>query len=127
MKILVVEDQLAELKLMHHVLSAAGNEVREAAAAEIAFASIKEELPDIILTDIALPGMDGLELVRRLKADPATRDIPVVVVTSYPDRYTRDMVMAAGCDAFFAKPLSTRALPATMREVLTQRRGGRLQ
>ena len=122
MKILVVEDQVAELKLMHHVLTAAGNEVREATAAELAFESIRQELPEIILTDISLPGMDGLDLVRRLKADPRTREIPIVVVTSYPDKYSRETVLATGCDAFITKPLSTRALPGAMRAVLEARR-----
>jgi CheY-like chemotaxis protein len=118
MKILVIEDHPAELKLAHQVLSAAGHSVNNAEAAEQAFASIKEDRPEIILLDMSLPGMDGMALVRRLKSDPATRDIHVVAVTSYPEMFPRDEALKAGCDAYLVKPLSTRTLPQTLTEVV---------
>lgn len=114
MKILVVEDQAIESKLAVHVLSAAGHDVRRAGAADEALAMIKKEHPAIILMDLSLPGMDGMELVHKLKGDPGTSDIHIVAVTSYPERFSRSEALAAGCDAYLAKPLSTRTLPATL-------------
>lgn len=118
MKILVVEDQAIELKLAVHVLSAAGHDVARADAAEQALAAIKADHPNVILMDLSLPGIDGLTLVRMLKADPATRDIHVVAVTSYPERFSRAEALAAGCDAYLGKPLSTRDLPGMLVEVV---------
>jgi CheY-like chemotaxis protein len=123
MKVLIIEDHPAELKLAHHVLSAAGHRVNNAEAAEQAIASIKNDRPEIILLDLSLPGMDGMTLVRRLKADPSTRDIHIVAVTSYPEMFPRDEAIQAGCDAYLVKPLSTRTLPQTLTEVLTGKPG----
>lgn len=120
MKILVVEDQAIESKLVVHVLSAAGHEVARAEAADEALAAIKEDHPNVILMDLALPGMDGLTLVRKLKADPATRDIHIVAVTSYPEKFSMADALAAGCDAYLGKPLSTRTLPATLTDVVNK-------
>ena len=118
MNILVVEDNPSHLKLAHLVLSAAGYKVNGVTAAEQAIDSIKQEKPQVILLDLELPGIDGLTLVRRLKADVETRDVHVIVVTSYPDRYTKKDALAAGCDAYLVKPISTRALPQIVREVV---------
>ncbi len=119
MKILVVEDHAIELKLARHVLNAAGHSVVGTQAAEHAFASITKERPEIILLDMSLPGMDGLTLVRKLKADPFTRDIHIVAVTSIPETFTKEEALEAGCDAYLVKPLSTRALPKTLTDVVT--------
>jgi CheY-like chemotaxis protein len=110
MKILVIEDHPTQLKLAHLVLAAAGHEVRDAAAAEQAFSTIKADRPQIILLDLVLPDIDGLALVRRLKSDPDTRDIHIVAVTSYPERYPKIAAIRAGCDAYFVKPIDTRQL-----------------
>jgi CheY-like chemotaxis protein len=118
MKILVIEDHPAELKLAHHVLSAAGHEVSEAEAAEQAFAAIKEHCPELILLDLGLPGMDGLTLVRKLKSDPHTSDIHIVAVTSYPEQYPKAVVLAAGCDAYLMKPINTRELSGQLTAVV---------
>jgi CheY-like chemotaxis protein len=117
MKILVVEDQAIESKLAIHVLSEAGHEVTGADAAEQALEAINEDRPNIILMDLLLPGMDGLALVRKVKGDPATRDIQIVAVTSHPEKFSRADALAAGCDAYLEKPLSTRTLPAMLTEV----------
>ncbi len=124
MKILVVEDHAMEMKLAHHVLSAAGHTVLGAEAAEHAFDSIKNDRPEIILLDLTLPGMDGLSLVRMLKADPATRDIHVVAVTSNTEKFGRRDALEAGCDAYILKPLSTRTLPQTLTDVVTAGKSG---
>jgi CheY-like chemotaxis protein len=118
MKILVVEDQPAELKLAVHVLSAAGHEVAPATAAEEALAAIAANRPTIILLDLSLPGMDGLTFARKLKADPSTKDILIVAVTSYPEKFSMAEALDAGCDAYLHKPVSTRTLPETIRAVV---------
>jgi CheY-like chemotaxis protein len=118
MKILIVEDHPTEMKLAVHVLSAAGFEVDQAAAAEEAIAAIKQDPPTIILLDMSLPGVDGLTLARKLKTDPATRGIFIVAVTSYPERFRIEDALAAGCDAYLPKPVSTRSLPETLRAVV---------
>jgi len=109
-KILVIEDHAADLKLADLVLSTAGHDVRVVEAAEQAFAAIQEDRPRLILLDLDLPGMDGLALVRQLKADPDTRDIHVVAVTFYPEQYPKAAALAAGCDAYLLKPINTREL-----------------
>ncbi len=120
MKILVIEDHPAELRLAHHVLSAAGHEVADADAAEQAFEKIRQDRPDVILLDMNLPGMDGLILARKLKSHPETRDIHIVAVSSYPERYPKDEVLKAGCDAFLGKPLSTRTLPQQLSDIVAK-------
>jgi two-component system cell cycle response regulator len=118
MKILVVEDQPIELKLAEQVLSAAGHAVRSAEGAEQALAAIAADRPNIILLDMLLPAIDGLTFVRRLKADPETRGIHVVAVTSYPERFSRADALAAGCAAYLRKPLNTRELPRMITEAV---------
>jgi two-component system cell cycle response regulator DivK len=118
MKILVVEDQAIESKLAVQVLRAAGHDVSTADAAEQALAAIRESHPDVILMDMSLPGMDGLTLIRKLKADPETGEIQIVAVTSYPEKFPREAAMDAGCDAYLGKPLSTRTLPATLTDIV---------
>jgi CheY-like chemotaxis protein len=110
MKILVIEDHAADLKLADLVLSTAGHDVSTVEAAEPAFAAIQEDRPQLIFLDLDLPGMDGLTLARNLKVDPDTRDIHVVAVTFYPENYPKASALAAGCDAYLMKPINTREL-----------------
>jgi len=110
MKILVIEDHPTQLKLAHLVLSAAGHEVSDAGASEQAFIAIREDRPQLILVDLVLPDVDGLALIRKLKAEPETRDIHLVAVTSHPERYPKAAALAAGCDAYFVKPIDTREI-----------------
>jgi two-component system cell cycle response regulator len=117
MKILVIEDHAPQLKLAHQVLSTSGHDVSDAAAAEQALTAINADRPQLILLDLVLPGMDGLSLVRKLKADPGTRGIPVVAVTSYPEKYPEVAALAAGCDAYLLKPLNTRELSGQLTAV----------
>jgi CheY-like chemotaxis protein len=120
LKILVIEDEPVELKLASELLKTAGHIVKGAEAAEHAFAAIRDARPEIILLDLTLPGMDGLTLVRRLKADPTTRDISIVAVTSNPEMFTREEMLGAGCDAYLLKPLNTRTLPQTLSDVVVE-------
>jgi len=116
MKVLVIEDDPTDLKLMGAVLSMNGHIVRGATSAEEAVDAIVVEKPDVILLDLRLPGMDGLTLARRLKANAGTQSIPIIAVTAYPDRYRREELLAAGCDACIVKPIDTRELANTLQE-----------
>ena len=118
-KILVIEDTPSDLKLAQIVLSSAGHDVRGAEAAEQALQAVKQNKPQIILLDLRLPGIDGLGFARTLKADPETRDIHIVAVTSFPERFSKAEVLAAGCDAYLTKPINTRRLPGQLEEVIT--------
>ncbi len=109
MKILVVEDNPTHLKLACHVLEAE-NLVNGVSDAEQAFREAKKNKPHLILLDLVLRDTNGLDLARKLKADPETRDILIVAVTSYPDRFSKTQALEAGCDAFLLKPISTREL-----------------
>jgi CheY-like chemotaxis protein len=109
------------LKLLGFILEAKGYQVRAAADAEEALALLETFRPRLILMDIQLPGMDGLELTRRLKAAPATRDIVILAVTAQAMKGDEERALAAGCDGYIAKPVDTRALP----EVVARHLAGR--
>jgi CheY-like chemotaxis protein len=109
--VLVVDDNPVNLKLASDVLEFAGYQVLRAADANEALALIGRTPPDLILMDIALPGMDGLSLTRQLKADPATRGIRVAALTAFAMKGDDQKAMAAGCDGYITKPIDTRRLP----------------
>ncbi len=104
-KILLVEDNPVNRRLAEFLLRSQGYQVRAATNAEEAFDNIKAERPDLILMDVQLPGMDGLEATRKLKEEPTTRDIPVVAVTSYAMKGDREKALAAGCSGYITKPI----------------------
>jgi len=104
-KILLVEDNAVNRDLTQFLLESQGYQVREAATAEEAFEILKTERPHLIVMDIQLPGMDGLEATKKLKENPATRDIPVVAVTSYAMKGDRESATAAGCVGYITKPI----------------------
>lgn len=108
--ILIVDDNLANLKLVSFVLKAKGYEVRTALNADDAVAALRSRLPKLILMDLQLPGMSGLELTRSLKSQPATRDIPVIAVTAFAMKGDEQRALEAGCDAYITKPIDTRQL-----------------
>lgn len=122
MNILVIEDHGTQRRLADEVLSAAGHRVIVADSAGPALEAIRSEPIDIVLLDLQLPGVDGLALVRQLKTDPVTRAIPVVAMTAYPEEYSRTAALSAGCDAFLAKPISTRTLPDVLTSMVQQRK-----
>ncbi|PYS25137.1 MAG: response regulator [Acidobacteria bacterium] len=109
--ILIVDDNATNLKLVRILLASEGYDVRTAADAEEALNILKEFYPRMILMDIQLPGIDGLELTRRLKADPATQKIMILGLTAYVMKGDKDRIMAAGCDGYIPKPIDTRTLP----------------
>ena len=120
-RILIVDDNATNLKLVAYLMKANGYTVDTALEAEAAIAAIHANRPDVILMDIQLPGIDGLELTRRLKADAKTRDIVIVAVTAYAMKGDQDKALAAGCDDYITKPIDTRALPETFARHLANR------
>jgi two-component system, cell cycle response regulator DivK len=109
--ILVVDDNESNLRLMKALLMAEGYLVKTALEAEEAILALETFEPQLILMDLQLPGMDGLELTRLLKRDPARRHISIVALTAYAMKGDEEKAMAAGCDAYLTKPIDTRALP----------------
>jgi CheY-like chemotaxis protein len=116
--ILIVDDNATNLKLLRVLLQGEGFQVRTASDAGQALSQLASERPDLVLTDIQLPDMDGLELTRRIKAHPDWAAIPVVAVTAYAMSGDRDKALGAGCDAYVSKPIDTRQLPSLLRQVL---------
>ena len=112
-RILVVEDQADNRRILRDLLRHAGFEVGDG---EQALSATAAQRPDVIFMDIQLPLLDGYEATRRIKADPALKHIPIIVVTSYALSGDEARARAAGCDAYMAKPYSPRALLAKIRE-----------
>jgi two-component system cell cycle response regulator DivK len=117
-RILVVEDQADNRRILHDLLSSVGYEILEAVTGDEGVTLATTQHPDLILMDIQLPGMDGYEATRRIKADPALHHIPIIAVTSYALSGDDAQAFAAGCDSYVAKPFSPRALLAKVREYL---------
>src|SRR3954453_9311035 len=113
-RILVVDDNRTNLKLVSDVLAFDGYRILQASDAESAQEIIDRTPPDLILMDIALPGMDGLTLTRLLKADDATRHIVVVALTAFAMKGDDARARAAGCDGYITKPIDTRTLPGAV-------------
>jgi CheY-like chemotaxis protein len=127
MKVLVIEDHEQELRLVMHVLVDAGNNVGGVASAEQAIEAIRRDRPDLLLVDITLPGIDGFQLARSLRADPETRELAMVAVTTYPEEYPRHDALLAGFDGYLVKPISTRTLPDELKQIVAQRNGDSIQ
>ena len=110
-RILIVDDNSVNLKLATDVLEMEGYAVEKAVDAEQAQELLKRSTPDLILMDIALPGMDGLTLTRKLKADERLKHVPVVAMTAFAMKGDEQKALAAGCDGYITKPIDTRKLP----------------
>jgi two-component system cell cycle response regulator DivK len=117
-RILVVEDQEDNMQILRDLLSNAGYEMIEAQDGEAAVRMAVSGRPDLILMDIQLPLLDGYEATRRIRADPALRATPIIVVTSYALSGDEAKARAAGCDGYVSKPYSPRQLLAKIREYL---------
>jgi two-component system cell cycle response regulator DivK len=115
-RVLVVEDQEDNRAILRDLLAHAGYEVVEVGDGAQALPAATAHRPDVILMDIQLPILDGYEATRRIKADPALKHIPIIVITSYALSGDETQARAAGCDAYVAKPFSPRALLAKIRE-----------
>jgi two-component system cell cycle response regulator DivK len=119
--VLIVEDNAANMKLASFLLEKAGHEVLAAADAESGLMLARERHPDLILMDIHLPGMDGIEAIRLLKADAATRAIPVIALTALAMKGDEERIRDAGFDGYVAKPIRYQEFLVTIGERL----GGR--
>jgi CheY-like chemotaxis protein len=117
-KLLVVDDNVTNLKLISSLLEFEGYEILQAADAEAAQLVLAGTLPDLILMDIGLPGMDGLTFTRLLKLDGRTRNIPVVALTAFAMKGDEQKAYAAGCDGYITKPIDTRKLPGRVAALL---------
>jgi DNA-binding response OmpR family regulator len=119
--ILIVDDTPVNLKLTRILLVNEGYKVMTAASAEEALELLRSYHPQLILADIQLPGIDGLELTRRIKKDDTTRDITVVALTAFAMKGDEQKAIEAGCDGYITKPIDTRSLGARIREHLNRR------
>ena len=113
-KILVIEDNPINMRLAVLLLEKAGHSVITASDAEVGLSLAREQKPDLILMDIQLAGMDGLEATIRLKQDEATRAIPVIALTALAMKGDEERIRAAGCDGYIAKPLRYQEFLATV-------------
>ena len=119
-RILLVEDQDDNRRIVRDLLGAAGYELVEAITGEEGIAMAESHRPDLILMDIQLPGVDGYEATRRIRANPALAHIPIIAVTSYALSGDDVKAREAGCDDYVAKPFSPRALLAKIRQYLAE-------
>ena len=120
-QILVVDDNPTNLKLAADVLEMAGYSTIKAADAEEAQKILQQTTPDLILMDIALPGMDGLTLTRKLKADKRLQHVPVIALTAFAMKGDDQKALDAGCSGYITKPIDTRKLAQRVSDFLKAR------
>jgi CheY-like chemotaxis protein len=113
-QILIIEDNLLNLELATDLLEAGGFVVSSAQTAEAGLWLARELLPDLVLMDFSLPGMDGLSATKKLKADPATGHLTVVALTANAMKGDEETALNAGCDGYLTKPIDTRTFLATV-------------
>ncbi|MBI2406830.1 MAG: response regulator [Gemmatimonadetes bacterium] len=125
LRVLVVEDTPLSLELITEVLEHAGHTVLAATTAADGLLLAKTALPDVVLMDIRLPGMDGLEATRQLRQDPALQHMPVIAITAQAMRGDDTAAIAAGCDAYISKPINVATIAADVVRVVEQKRASR--
>jgi CheY-like chemotaxis protein len=116
--VLLVEDNEDNLLIYSTILRHSGYTVVEARDGQAGIDAAKAEKPGLILMDVSIPVMDGLEATRRLKADPSTKDIPIIALTAHALASDQQKAIEAGCDSYIAKPAEPRAVVAAVREYL---------
>jgi two-component system, cell cycle response regulator DivK len=117
-RVLVVEDNPANMKLATFLLESAGHAVLNAQDAETGVSVARAEQPDLVLMDVQLPGMDGLQATALLKGDASTRAIPVIALTALAMKGDEERIRAAGCDGYISKPLNYKDFLAAVRTQL---------
>jgi two-component system cell cycle response regulator DivK len=115
-KVLVIEDNPVNMELVTDLLETRGHEVQQAGTAEEGIETAKRRRPDIILMDIALPGIDGLTATGLLKQNPQTKSIPVIALTAHAMHGDAEKAMAAGCAGYITKPINTREFAVTVEQ-----------
>ena len=114
--VLVVEDNDMNMQLVEYLLEEGGFGILKATSGEEALRVTSESTPDLILMDIHLPGMDGLSVVRQMKEDSRTRNVPILALTAHAMRGDRDRFLQAGCDGYISKPIDVKTfIPALER------------
>ncbi len=121
-KILIVEDNPRNMRLITMTLSAKSYKLFEASDGEQALDMAIRQRPDLIIMDIQLPKMNGLEVTRRLRQTPAFNHTPIIAITAYAMKGDKEKAIDAGCDVYLPKPINTRELPGLIAEILQQRR-----
>jgi len=119
-KVLVVEDNDMNMQLVEFLLEEEGFEIVKATSGEEALQSVAETVPDLILMDIHLPGMDGLSVVREMKNDPRTKRVPILALTAHAMRGDRDRFLDAGCDGYISKPIDVKTFVPAIQSYLTK-------
>ena len=119
-RILIVDDNATNLKLASEVLEMEGHQIVSAIDAEQAMEILEDMVPDLILMDIALPGMDGLTLTRQLKCTARLSGVPIVALSAFAMRGDEARAMASGCDGYITKPIDTRRFPEQIRSYLAK-------
>lgn len=117
-RVLVIEDNVSNMKLATFLLESAGHTVLPATDAEVGIATAAAEHPDLILMDIQLPGMDGLQATALLKASADTSSIPVIALTALAMKGDAERIHSAGCDGYIAKPMAYKEFLATVEQFL---------
>jgi len=120
--VLVVEDNDKNRKLARDVLQVKGYRIMEAESAEAALERVKEQIPDLVLMDIQLPGMSGIQALAHLREMPATKNIPVIAFTASVMPQDRHQIIAAGFDGFVAKPISVKEFIVTVADTIKKGR-----
>ena len=120
--VLIVEDNEMNLELARDILQASGHDTWEAGNAEDGLQLAKEHKPDLVLMDIQLPGMSGIEALKALRADPSTAAIPVVAITASVMLSDREQIIKAGFDGFIEKPITVRTFRETVESLLCKGR-----
>lgn len=116
--ILIIEDNPRNLKLVRDLLQYVGHQTVETDTAEAGLVLARERRPDLILMDVQLPGMDGVQALSRLRDDPATAGIPVVALTAFAMKEDRERFLTAGFHGYLEKPISVRQFPGQIEELL---------
>lgn len=117
-RILVVEDDADNRKIVVKVLTREGYETLEAADGRVALSLARAELPDLIMMDLGIPHVDGLEASRQLKADPRSADIPIIALTAFAQRGDEERARKAGCDGYLSKPCRPQTIRDAVRRFL---------
>lgn len=123
-RILIVEDSPTNMMLAVAVLESEGHTLLQAGRAGEAIEIARREHPDIILMDIGLPDMDGMEATRILKAEPGTKDIPIIALTAYAMKGDKERILDAGCDGYIEKPIRYKVFLAAVDAAVRQRGDG---
>ena len=121
-KILIVEDNPQNMKVVEMTLRPHGYSLIKATNGEEALMAVSREEPDLVIMDVQIPKIDGLEVTRKLRRMPAFSHIPIIAVTAYAMKGDKEKAIEAGCDAYLSKTVDTRELPKVVAEMLLGRR-----